>query len=106
MRAIEYRGPSHERSELPSAVHERLLRILGMTRRPLLLHELQSALGLLTHEASESCRWLADQGYISSMASSEESTHQNMTAPWRLSMRGRLWLKAHHGDCGTARKRR
>jgi hypothetical protein len=35
----------------PSATHERILRLLGMTQRPLRSGELENALGLLAGEA-------------------------------------------------------
>src|SRR5262249_3931367 len=50
----------------PSATQERVLRLLGMTQRPLRSGELENALGLFPHEARSACGWLTENGYITS----------------------------------------
>ncbi|MEJ0038954.1 MAG: hypothetical protein WDO68_23295 [Gammaproteobacteria bacterium] len=50
-----------------AATHERVLRVLGLSRRPLQSGELQNALGLVPNETTRVCEWLTDRGYISAV---------------------------------------
>jgi predicted transcriptional regulator len=74
----------------PGVTQERILRVLGMTQRPLAASELENALGLVAQEARSACKWLIEHGYITSTAA------QNASAQWTLADKGRLWAK-HQG---------
>lgn len=93
MTMVEGHGSGDERSagQISNPVHERLLRLLGMSNRPLNSCELQRALALTAHEARSACRWLIDEGYIvgtPTQASSEETA-----TVWSLAERGRAWAQ-------------
>jgi len=79
--------------EAPGSTHERILQVLGMTQRPLQSGELQNALGLVTSEASGACKWLTDQGYITSTARRGKPATQREKTAWELADKGRLWVK-------------
>lgn len=83
------------RNEYESIVdaRESVLRLLGMTQRPLRWAELQNALGLLTQEAGAACEWLMDHGYIAPVRMARE-------ALWTLGEKGREWA-LKHGALGT-----
>ena len=51
----------------PSATQERILRVLGLTRRPLQSGEIENALGLVSTEARRAFESLTDQGYINTV---------------------------------------
>ena len=55
-------------AEIPAVAGERVLRVLGMTQRPLEWSELQRALGLQSHEFQPAWEWLLDNGYVSPTA--------------------------------------
>ena len=93
------RGSRNELDVLVAA-RERILRVLGMTGRPLRWTELQSALGLLTNEARSACEWLMDQGYIAPIKLVKEAT-RSVEALWTLGDKGRAWAM-RNGALGTA----
>jgi hypothetical protein len=74
------------------AARERILRLVGMTPRPLRWAELQNALGLLTHDARLACEWLMDHGYIAPMEMARDAAC-SMEAVWTLGDRGRAWAR-------------
>jgi predicted ArsR family transcriptional regulator len=74
----------------PSATHERILRVLGLTRRPLQSGEIESALGLLGNDARRAFEWLTDHGYISTVRG--RATTQRSPF-WSLADKGRMWAK-------------
>ena len=76
------------------ATRERILRLLGLTRRPLRWAELQGALGLLTNEARLACEWLMDHGYIVPTALAKGAA-RSAEAFWTLGEKGRAWAKVH-----------
>jgi hypothetical protein len=76
--------------ESPGVTHERILRVLGITQRPLKSGELANALGLFSNEASGACKWLTDKGYI------KPESERAMTS-WALADKGRLWVKGRGG---------
>jgi DNA-binding transcriptional ArsR family regulator len=78
----------------PSATHERILRLLGMTRRPLRSGELESALGLVTQEARSACSWLTENGYISSTVRMRKVAAHWARTFWSLADKGRSWARA------------
>jgi DNA-binding IclR family transcriptional regulator len=65
-------------------IDERVLRLLGMTQRPLKSGELANALGLFNAEARSACQSLIEHGYV---------TRRPM-ATWSLSGKGRNWARA------------
>jgi hypothetical protein len=64
-----------------------------MTQRPLQSGELQNALGLMTSEASGACKWLTEQGYITSTARGGKAAAQRAMTAWELADKGRRWVK-------------
>jgi hypothetical protein len=74
----------------PVVARERILRLLGMTPRPLRWAELQNALGLLTNEARFACEWLMDHGYIAPTRLVMDAA-RSVEAFWTLGDRGRAW---------------
>jgi predicted transcriptional regulator len=62
---------------------ERVLRLLGITQRPLKSGELANALGLVPSQTRSACESLIEHGYV---------THRAM-ATWALSSKGRIWAK-------------
>jgi len=77
----------------PSATHERILRVLGMTQRPLKSGELEMALGLFANEAHSACQWLDDNGYIEcTVRVGKAYAHRSMMF-WSLADKGRSWVK-------------
>lgn len=83
------------------AARESVLRLLGMTTRPLRWAELQAALGLLTQEARSACEWLMDHGYIAAVRTAREAKLPR-EAVWVLGDKGRDWA-AKHGALSPAR---
>lgn len=81
----------------PGVTQERILRVLGLTQRPLGATELEKALGLVTHEARTACKWLTEHGYITSTVAA-----QNAGTGWSLADKGRLWVK-HQGALSSER---
>jgi DNA-binding IclR family transcriptional regulator len=77
-------------AQAPSALQERILRLLGMTDRPLKSDELEQALGLPASEAHSACRWLTDNGYI---VSSAGPTATRSVSFWSLAEKGRTWAQ-------------
>ena len=77
----------------PSATHERILRVLGITQRPLKSGELQNALGLYEDEAGSAFEWLTDHGYITSTVRIGKADVQRARLSWALADKGRLWAK-------------
>jgi len=65
-------------------IDERVLRLLGMTQRPLKSGELANALGLISAEARGACQSLIEHGYV---------TRRRIQATWSLSSKGRNWAK-------------
>ncbi len=78
----------------PSATHERILRLLGMTQRPLRSGELEGALGLVANEAGSACKWLTENGYIISTVRIGKAAAQRAMTFWSLADKGRSWAKA------------
>jgi predicted ArsR family transcriptional regulator len=77
----------------PSATHQRILRVLGMTQRPLKSGELEMALGMFTNEARSACQWLTDNGYIERTVRIGRAAAQRAMTFWSLADKGRLWAK-------------
>ncbi|MEJ1961588.1 MAG: hypothetical protein WDO56_08620 [Gammaproteobacteria bacterium] len=71
---------------------ERVLRVLGMSRRPLQSGELQNALGLVPNETTSVCEWLTDRGYISTVRAAGRAA-QKTSQSWSLADKGRSWAK-------------
>jgi predicted transcriptional regulator len=61
---------------------ERVLRLLGITQRPLKSGELANALGLVPSQTRSACESLIEHGYV---------TRRRVT--WALSRKGRDWAK-------------
>ncbi len=61
-------GMSQVGFDSPGVMHERILRVLDITQRPLQSGELANALGLFSGETSGACQWLTDKGYITGAA--------------------------------------
>jgi hypothetical protein len=74
-----------------AATHERVLRVLGLSRRPLQSGELQNALGLVPNETTRVCEWLTDRGYISAVQRGRAA--QQAMKQWTLADKGRSWAK-------------
>ena len=72
---------------IPSATQERILRVLGLTRRPLQSGEIENALGLVSSEARRAFDSLTDQGFIA-----REAAQKSMVS-WSLADKGRSWAK-------------
>jgi hypothetical protein len=77
----------------PSTTHERILRVLGMTQRPLKSGELEMALGLFSNEARSACQWLDDNGYIERTVRIGKAAAQRAMTFWSLADKGRIWAK-------------
>jgi hypothetical protein len=82
--------PGHSTQSL-AVTHERVLRVLGLSRRPLQSGELQNALGLGPKEAIRACEWLTDRGYISTVKRGRAA--QQAMKQWTLADKGRSWAK-------------
>lgn len=78
----------------PSATHERILRLLGMTQRPLRSGELENALGLVSGEARSACNWLTQNGYITSTVRMRKAAAHWARTFWSLAAKGRSWARA------------
>lgn len=74
------------------AARERVLRVLGMTQRPLRWTELTSALGILSDEARAACEWLMDYGYIAPVRLAS-GTAKSVEALWTLADKGLAWAR-------------
>lgn len=74
------------------AARENVLRILGMTQRPLRWAELTNALGVLTDEARVACEWLMDHGYIAPIRVASGAA-KSVEALWTLADRGFAWAR-------------
>jgi len=85
---------AHPSLKAPSATHERILRLLGMTQRPLRSGELENALGLVTHEARTACGWLTENGYITSTVRMGRAAAHWARTFWSLADKGRSWARA------------
>jgi predicted ArsR family transcriptional regulator len=70
--------------------HERILRVLGLTSRPLQSGEIESALGLLANDARRAFEWLVDHGYISTVRG---RTPAQRSPLWSLADKGRMWAR-------------
>jgi hypothetical protein len=88
--------------ESDTAARERILRLLGMTQRPLRWIELQGALGLLTTEARMACEWLMDHGYIAPTELVKGAAARSAEVLWTLGEKGLAWAKVH-GALATER---
>lgn len=77
----------------PGALHQRILRVLGMTQRPLKSGELENALGLFSSEARTACQWLDDNGYIERTVRIGKAAAQRAITFWSLADKGRMWAK-------------
>ncbi len=75
-------------------VRERVLRVLGMTRRPMRWSELTNALGLVSNEVRTACEWLMDHGYIAPTRLASGAV-RSVEALWTLGDRGIAWARAH-----------
>ncbi len=78
----------------PSGLHERILRLLGMTERPLRSGELENALGLVAGEARSACRWLTENGYITSTVRLGRAAAHWARTFWSLADKGRSWARS------------
>jgi len=78
----------------PGAIHERIVRLLGMTERPLRSGELENALGLVAGEARSACRWLTQNGYITSTVRMRRAAAHWARTFWSLADKGRSWARA------------
>jgi hypothetical protein len=85
------RHPVSGNLQAPAATHERVLRVLGISSRPLQSGELQNALGLVANETTRACEWLTDRGYISAVQRGRVA-RQTMKQ-WELADKGRSWAK-------------
>jgi hypothetical protein len=77
------------------AARERILRILGMTQRPLRWAELTNALGVLSEDARVACEWLMDHGYITPVRIANGAA-RSVEALWTLADKGFAWAR-HNG---------
>jgi DNA-binding IclR family transcriptional regulator len=73
------------------ATDERVLRLLGITQRPLKFGELANALGLVASETHSACESLIEHGYITRRRLRLRA--RNAIATWTLSSKGRDWAK-------------
>ena len=74
-----------------AATDERVLRLLGITQRPLKSGELANALGLIASEARGACEFLSDQGLVTRRRIRMRARDAMLT--WTLSGKGRHWAK-------------
>src|SRR6185437_1591615 len=72
-----------------AGIHERILRLLGMTQRPLRSGELENALGLVAGEARSACHWLTENGYITSTVRLGRAAAHWARTFWSLADKGR-----------------
>jgi DNA-binding IclR family transcriptional regulator len=72
-------------------IDERVLRLLGMTQRPLKSGELASALGLISTEARGACQSLIEHGYVTKRGVRLRA--RDAMATWALSSKGRSWAR-------------
>jgi hypothetical protein len=77
--------------QMLAVTHERVLRVLGLSSRPLQSGELQNALGLVPNETTSVCEWLTDRGYISAVQRGRAA--QQAKKQWELADKGRSWAK-------------
>jgi hypothetical protein len=77
-----------------AGIHERILRLLGMTQRPLRSGELENALGLVAGEARSACHWLTENGYITSTVRMGRAAAHWARTFWSLADKGRSWARA------------
>lgn len=83
--------PASANVQTLAVTHERVLRVLGLSRRPLQSGELQNALGLVPNETTSVCEWLTDRGYIS-VVQRGRAVRQAMKQ-WALADKGRTWAR-------------
>jgi hypothetical protein len=83
------------------AARERILRILGMTQRPLRWMELTSALGVLSDEARGACEWLMDHGYIAPIRLANGAA-KSVEALWTLADKGFAWARLNGALAGPS----
>src|SRR5690242_8846352 len=84
-------GSASGDQQTPVGTQERVLRVLGLSRRPLQSGELQNALGLVPNETTSVCEWLTDRGYISAVQRGRAV--QQAMKQWTLADKGRSWAK-------------
>jgi hypothetical protein len=84
-------GPASADPQVLAATHERVLRVLGISRRPLQSGELQNALGLVPNETARACEWLTNRGYISAVQRGRAA--RQALKQWALADKGRSWAK-------------
>jgi len=77
----------------PDVTHERILRLLGMTQRPLRSGELVGALGMFTYEVRSACAWLTENGYITSTVRIGRAAAHWARTFWSLADKGRSWAR-------------
>lgn len=65
------------------ATDERVLRLLGITQRPLKSGELANALGMIASQARGACQSLIDHGFVT----------RRPRETWMLSSKGRDWAR-------------
>lgn len=68
---------------------ERVLRLLGITQRPLRSGELANALGLVSSEARGACQSLVQHGFVTR----RRVRARDAIATWSLSSKGRDWAR-------------
>ncbi len=88
---MESQTPWSEQNALVAA-RERILRLLGMTQRPLRWAELTNALGVLSDEARGACEWLMDHGYIAPIRIASGAA-RSVEALWTLADKGFAWAR-------------
>jgi hypothetical protein len=73
------------------ATDERVMRLLGITQRPLKSGELANALGMVASEARGVCQSLTNLGYVTRHRIRLRA--RDAFATWTLSSKGRDWAK-------------
>jgi DNA-binding IclR family transcriptional regulator len=74
-----------------AANDERVLRLLGITQRPLRSGELAKALGLVSSEARVACLSLIEHGFVTRRR--VRLSARDAIATWALSDKGRDWAR-------------
>ncbi len=94
MGTVQAIGSSTAPFKAPGATHERIVRLLGMSRRPLGYVELENALGLLSYESRSACKWLNENGYIMGTVRIGRAAAQRALTCWSLAAKGRSWARS------------
>jgi DNA-binding IclR family transcriptional regulator len=81
----------HPSDEILAATDERVLRLLGITQRPLKSGELANALGMVSSEARGACQSLIEHGFVTRRRI--RLSARDAIATWALSSKGREWAR-------------